>query len=124
MIGIQRESAPPGWTIKSELLNGRDVLDFPFDLEFHEHVGDIVITFTDQQTELSGTVVGADGKPNADATVLVFATDDRFWTPRSRRIEAARPDINGQLGCRLVSTCSPSPNPIYSADRTAQCYRC
>jgi len=100
MIGIQRESAPSGWTIKSELLNGRDVLDFPFDLEFHEHVGDIVITFTDQQTELSGTVVGADGKPNADATVLVFATDDRFWTPRSRRIEAARPDINGHFNFR------------------------
>ena len=100
MIGIQRESAPSGWTIKSELLNGRDVLDFPFDLEFHEHVGDIVITFTDHQTELSGTVVGVDGKPSADATVLVFAADDRFWTPRSRRIEAARPDINGHFSFR------------------------
>ena len=104
MIGIQRESALPGWTIKSELLNGRDVLDFPFDLEFHEHVGDVVVTFTDQQTELSGAVVGADGKPNADATVVVFATDDRFWTPRSRRIEVARPDINGQFSFRGLPT--------------------
>jgi hypothetical protein len=100
MIGIQRGGAPPGWVIKSELLNGRDVLDFPFDLDFHEHVGDIVVTFTDQQTELSGAVVGADGKPNANATVVVFATDERFWTPRSRRIETARPDINGQFSFR------------------------
>jgi hypothetical protein len=35
MIGIQRESAPAGWTIQSEFLNGRDILDFPFDLDFH-----------------------------------------------------------------------------------------
>lgn len=104
MIGIQRQSALSGWTIRSELLNGRDVLDFPFDLEFHEHVGDIVVTFTDQQTELSGAVVGADGKPSADATVVVFATDDRFWTPRSRRIEVARPDINGQFSFRGLPT--------------------
>jgi hypothetical protein len=104
MIEIQPDSAPPGWTIKSELVNGRDVIDFPFDLEFHEDVGDIVITFTDQQTELSGTVLSADGKPNADNTVLVFAADDRFWTPRSRRIEAARPDINGQFTFRGLPT--------------------
>jgi hypothetical protein len=100
MIGIYQESAPAGWTIKSELVNGRDVLDFPFDLEFQEHVGDIVITFTDQQTELSGTVVNANGEPNADNTVVVFAADDRFWTPRSRRVEAVRPDINGQFSSR------------------------
>jgi hypothetical protein len=36
MIGIQRESAPAGWTIQSEFLNGRDILDFPFDLDFHD----------------------------------------------------------------------------------------
>jgi hypothetical protein len=59
-----------------------------------------VITFTDQQTELSGTVFGADDRPNADATVLVFATDERFWTPGSRRIEQSRPDINGQFSFR------------------------
>ena len=100
MIGIQQESVPVGWTITSELVNGRDVLDFPFDLEFHEVVGDIVVTFTDQQTELSGTVFGADGKPSADHTVLVFAADDRFWTSRSRRVETARPDVNGQFSFR------------------------
>ena len=100
MIGVQRESTPAEWTIKTEFLDGRDILDFPFDIDSHEAVDGIVITFTDRQTELSGTVVGADGKPNADATILVFAADERFWTPRSRRIEQARPDVNGQFSFR------------------------
>jgi Carboxypeptidase regulatory-like domain len=104
MIGVQRESAPAGWTIKSELLNGRDILDFPFDIDSHEAVDGIAITFTDHPTELSGTVVGADGKPSAEHTVVVFATDERFWTPRSRRIEQARPDVNGQFSFRGLPT--------------------
>jgi len=104
MVGVQREPAPTGWTIKTELLNGRDILDFPFDIGFHEAVDGVVIAFTDRQTELSGTVNDADGKPTADATVVVFATDERFWTPRSRRIEQARPDVHGQFSFRGLPT--------------------
>ena len=95
-INVQPETAR-GWTIKSELVNGRDALDFPFDIRDREDISNVVITFTDQHTELSGTVLGADGRPNSDRTVVLFAADDRYWTPRSRRIETVRPDINGRF---------------------------
>jgi len=95
-INIQRETAP-GWTIKSEFVNGRDALDFPFDIWDRGDISNVVITFTDRHTELSGTVVGTDGRPNSDCTVVVFAADDRYWTPRSRRIKTVRPDNNGRF---------------------------
>jgi len=95
-INVQPETAP-GWTIKSELVNGRDALDFPFDIRDRENIGNVVITFTDQHSELSGAVLAASGRPTSDITVVVFAADDRYWTPRSRRIETVRPDINGRF---------------------------
>ena len=38
----------------------------------------------------------ATGKPGADETVIIAATDDRYWTPGSRRIAFMRTRADGQ----------------------------
>jgi hypothetical protein len=95
VITINRESLPPEWRMQSEMVDGRDALDFPFEITADEH-RDVLITLSDQRTELSGIVTNAKGAPGVDYTVVVFAADDRFWIPRPRRVETVRPDINGR----------------------------
>ena len=54
----------------------------------------VVMVFTDQVTELTGTVRDDLGHAVTDFTVIGFTTDERRWGPRSRHILASRPDQN------------------------------
>jgi hypothetical protein len=88
--------APPGWTFKSATYQGRDVSDVPLDLDASDAAG-VVITFTDQATELSGTAQGARGG-DPDATIIVFPSDNTGWVNTGlnpRRIRSIRSGPNG-----------------------------
>jgi hypothetical protein len=84
------------WRPQSIMVNGRDALDFPFEISGDEGIQNVTITFSDQKTELSGMVLDRNGAPSVDCTVVVFASDERFWTPASRRIDKIRPDTRGR----------------------------
>jgi hypothetical protein len=85
---------PAGWSLKSAMWNGRDVSVEPMDLTDAD-ITDVVLTFTDQVTELSGTVSGAKGADGA-AEVIVFPADTLAWKDigvaarRSRNLRADR----------------------------------
>jgi uncharacterized protein (DUF2141 family) len=104
----QRGAPPPGqggspapqWVLKSAMAGGQDILDFPLVIEPNQEVGGIVMTFTDKTQELSGTIFAATGQPTADFTIIVFATDNRYWQPQSRRIVSARPGTDGRFTFR------------------------
>jgi Carboxypeptidase regulatory-like domain len=86
----------PEWTFKGASLGGRDITDAPLDLG-GEDIGDIVVTFTDKPTELSGAVRDSQG-PDGSATVLVFPAQAGQWvdygqTPR--RLRSARAGSDG-----------------------------
>jgi hypothetical protein len=88
--------APPGWALKSALLNGKDISDSPFDVS--SDVRDVIVTFTDRPTAVSGTVRTDAGAPDRDASVLVFPADPNMWTGygvRSRRYDDARVAASG-----------------------------
>jgi hypothetical protein len=88
--------APPGWTFKSAMYQGRDVSDVPLELDSSD-VTAVVITFTDQPTELSGTAQGTRGG-DPDATILVFPSDNTGWINTGlnpRRIRSVRSGPNG-----------------------------
>jgi len=67
----------PNWFVKSAMVNGIDALDQPFELGT-ENIGNVVVTFTDRQTVINGTVTGANGAP-AEGTVVIFPAAYREW---------------------------------------------
>ena len=89
-------ASPAGWMFKSATLNGVDVSETPFELS--RDVSDVVVTFTDRWTGLSGVVQGAGA---AGASVVVFPTDAQAWSQygsNPRRLKSARADAQGRFG--------------------------
>jgi hypothetical protein len=93
---VRVNNSPQGWMFKSAMLGGVDVSETPFDLT--RDIDDLVITFTDRWTGLSGSVEGAaaDG-----AVVLAFTTDSQGWTnagANPRRLKSARVTAGRRFG--------------------------
>ena len=85
---------PPGLA-KSAIIDGKDALDFPFDFTGDADVTNAVLTVTDRQSEIAGTLTDTSGKPGADETVIIASTEERYWTPGSRRISFTRTRADG-----------------------------
>jgi len=84
--------AAPGWTMKSVLVGGRNVLNTAIDLTGPDLTG-VVVTFTDKTGELSGTVASAASV--TDIGVMVIPADYQSWiqsgmNPRAARAATAR----------------------------------
>jgi hypothetical protein len=86
----------PYWTMKSAMLNGKDLLDSSLEIRPDEHVQGLVVTFADRSTELSGALVDAAGKPASGYVVLVITTDRSLWPAATRRIRLIRPTFDGK----------------------------
>jgi len=87
-------------SLKSAMIAGQDILDFPLEFSGDRNVTDAVLTMTDQVSELSGSLLDSAGKPVEGFTILAVATDNRFWRPGSRRIALGRPGPDGQYTIR------------------------
>ncbi len=92
--------APPGWALRSAIANGVDTLDVPFTITPGQPIDNVVVTFTDRPTELSGTLQTPAGTPTADYFIVLFASDRAFWTTSSRRSVMARPASTGKYVVR------------------------
>jgi hypothetical protein len=90
-------AAAAPWRIASAIVKGQDILDFPLDIVPGDAVTDAVVTFTDATQEILGSLQDASGRPAPDYTIVVFAADNRYWTPQSRRIRTARPATDGKF---------------------------
>jgi uncharacterized protein (DUF2141 family) len=88
------------WSLKSAVVGGHDVLDFPLDLKPNEQITDAVLTFSDKSQELSGTLQDAQGRPTSDFTIIIFPADNRYWVPQARRIQSSRPSTDGKFSFR------------------------
>lgn len=86
---------PASWQPKSAMLNGRDLLDVPFDIAGDGDVAGLAITFTDRATDLTGTVLDAQGHPSFAVAIVVFSTNRALWTDGSRRTKSSQPATNG-----------------------------
>ena len=72
--------APLRWQLRSAVKDGRDLLDTP--VEFNIATGsltDVELTFSDQQTTLSGIVTTGSGAPLPACYVVVFPADRGLW---------------------------------------------
>ena len=82
--------------VKSILVKGQDALETPFQISPHEVLSDVVVTFTDKVTDLSGALVDGTGKPVPNYFVLVFPTNPASWIQGSRRMRS--PGRTGEDG--------------------------
>jgi hypothetical protein len=64
----------PGWTTRSAMVNGKDAMVTPVELD-DDDVNDVVVTFFDRPAQLTGTVRTARGEPDATAVVLLIAAN-------------------------------------------------
>jgi hypothetical protein len=94
---VRVSGAPQGWLFRGATLGGRDITDLPLELDT-EDVTSVMLTFTDQETELTGSVTGATGATDSGAIVLVFPARAEGWInygSRPRRLQSARVDETG-----------------------------
>lgn len=89
-----------GVVIKSSVFGGADTLDFPIEVKPGADVFGGVLTAVPRFAEISGLLQDATNKPVPGFTVIAFSVDSRYWTPASRRIQAARPTTDGRFTLR------------------------
>ena len=89
-----------GFTLKSVTIAGRDITDTPIELRAGETVSNVAIVFTDQLSEINGTLTTEQGTPVSEYTVLAFPTDASLWRPQARQIMTTRPDQTGKYRIR------------------------
>jgi hypothetical protein len=91
VMGVSVTPVPPGWTLRSVMMAGKDVLDAPFDVPADSTaLPPAVITFTDRHTSLSGTIQTPAAQTPSLYSIVVFAADRALWRPGSRRVQVAR----------------------------------
>jgi hypothetical protein len=84
------------WALKSAVTTGgTDVLDELFVVGSDVGEKDIVVSFTDRPTELSGRVVDAKSRPVSEFFLVVFSSDARYRQLPSRRVVQTRPASDG-----------------------------
>ena len=89
-------AAKPGWWLRSAMINGRDVLDIPLEVnESSQDIADAVLIYTDKRSELSGTLTTASGQPASEFVVIVYPAERAMWRPGARRVRSLRPASDG-----------------------------
>jgi hypothetical protein len=87
----------PGWQLKSATWRGRELLDVPIEIRPSEDLTDLVVTFTDQSSEVSGAMLDNTGRPVSEYYVFLFSTDKAQWFQGSRRMrQPTRPASDGK----------------------------
>jgi hypothetical protein len=95
---VPGQSGPDGWWLRSAMLGDHDLLDRPLELGADAFdVDDIVLTFSDRHSMLSGTLSTSEGLAATDYFVVVVTTDRTLWRPDARRIRHVRPASDGSF---------------------------
>ena len=94
---VRVSGIPQGWTLRSVTTDGRDISEVPIDLRSAD-VTNVVVTFTDRSTTLTGTARGSSGNADPDAVVVVLPADSPGWSEyglNPRRVRSTRAGRNG-----------------------------
>jgi len=93
LVGTPAILAFSNWMLRSAVLAGQDITDVP--IEITQSTSGLVVTFSDVQTELSGTLTDAAGRAAPQLYVFVFPADKTLWSVGSRRVQSVRSNENG-----------------------------
>jgi len=107
---IPGNTTATGWWLQSAIVNGVDAMDLPVTIDGAVK-GEIVLTFSDRHSELSGTLSTPAGLPTTDYYVVAIPADSALWRGAARRMKIARPSTAG----RYVFTDLPAGDYLVSA---------
>ena len=99
---IEVANLPAGWVTKSVTVGGRNATGRTFDLT-SAATSDVIVTFTDKVSSLTGTARDASGMPESEATIVVFPVDKSLWLEHafpSLRIRSVAPGRDGRYSFR------------------------
>jgi hypothetical protein len=94
------ENYPETVFVESITIAGQDALAQPLELKAEQTVSGAVVRLTDRYTELSGTILEANGYPATEYMIVLYPTDQRLWPPDSRRRRVTRGHPNGSYVMR------------------------
>ena len=63
--------------------------------EFCDEFTGVTVTLTDRRAEISGTIMTEKGEPAPEYFILVYPSDEKYWTPSSGRLRGARAKPDG-----------------------------
>lgn len=87
------------WSVKSIMAEGREVRDAPLTFD-QGSISGVIVTLTDQPTQLAGRLSSASGQAATDYYVVLFPEDRALWHERSPRIRVMRPAADGSFSTR------------------------
>ena len=88
----QREAS--GWFFDTTTIPGADVTGQLVEVKRQDLTG-IAVTLTDRRTELSGTIMTDKGEPAPEYFILLYPSDEKYWTPYSGRLYGTRAKQDG-----------------------------
>jgi len=91
-------SSRPNLLLYSVRLGEKDLLEFP--IEVQRPLDGVTVSFTDNPSEVAGSLFDQTGRPASDYFIVFFSTDRTYWTPLSRRILSVRPGTDGSYLAR------------------------
>jgi hypothetical protein len=86
-----------GWKLRSAAAASRDLLDDVLDLGPGVDIRNVIVTFSDARTEISGTLQSAAGEITTEYYIVALPVDRALWRPKSRRILYVRPGTDGRF---------------------------
>jgi hypothetical protein len=98
-LQVSTGAASSGWTLRSAMMNGRDLIDIGVEVGEEDLMG-LTLTMSDRRTELSGTLQTAAGAAASSYFVVVIPQDKSLWRPGSRRIKFTRSATDGSYVIR------------------------
>jgi hypothetical protein len=91
------------WTIKSITLGGRSLDESPLELQ-DDDVGGVVVLFSDQTTEVRGSVHAATGSVgDGDVTVFAFPSNYQAWIENGMSARRQKSSSTGKTGSYALS---------------------
>jgi hypothetical protein len=85
------------WKLRSATASGRSLQDDAIELGPGVDVRDVTVRFSDELTQISGSLQGATGQVITEYYIVAIPTDKSLWRPRSRRILSVRPATDGRF---------------------------
>ncbi|HET9371421.1 MAG TPA: carboxypeptidase-like regulatory domain-containing protein [Vicinamibacterales bacterium] len=95
LLRVATASGASRWELGGATIGGADAYDLPIDILPGQQFAGATITMVDRLASLSGQLSGADGRARSDLTMVLYASDERYWWTGTSRIRTTRPDSAG-----------------------------